>query len=799
MNRLRCAVSLVLMLGSATPLVAQTPGDAPQIEIELPPALGTPQFPADSAMPVPATPVPAPASPGASAAAPEANVPQIEIPATPSGASEAETGFSYRVHGDTPVTEAADPRQEWLMTLVPAARPVPSTVQIGGSMPEPGHFRLSGENASADFVLTIPGTAALPDNLLLSLRSSVNVLPDNAALRVSINGIDAPGIRLDNFGDFARKTIPGLGLRHGDNLVSITVTQPHRIYCGPEASFAVWTEIDLRNSGIMTDPAQMPLNAESFMAAMQSQVAETGSLDLLTDGSAGTETIRDVAHWMIGALGGLPKIREVPFYQMRRGPAPKAQIALVASDSPMASFRRGAEGTITLQIEYAGARLPDLTKLLPQQADGWGIPRVVPGQQISQEQLGFKLIRGNTHYFRQDVSFLLPEDWLLLASQKVRFTLHYGHSADLPKGALLLFKVNGQTVRLLPLDRDGGKVLPPLDITFRANRLNPGINTLTYEMSIPGDPADLPCTPRNTDMLVVLGDTNMTVPPSPKMIQTDMWRSLARLGGDDVEIPAEIASPGNGDDALIAFGALLRPLITDGAPSKLHVVGLDGVGLVPTGGTGVSRRMLQNAVYPAAQFPVVLPAEPEMPEATAFALADATGADLPSPSKPTPTLWDNLRGFFAKDGVVFNSVGGVRDIAFPATVSLPGWLVGKTGSAMLLQLDPTDPDDIWLIAGPDISMTDLALQVDKFRRTGRGEVHGQAAILQADGEWVTWSARRRPQLLEPLSISNIRAVLGNYASWSPVIFANLTLFFALLSVIPALLFVLGTRRAGSRS
>ena len=118
--------------------------------------------------------------------------------------------------------------------------------------------------------------------------------------------------------------------------------------------------------------------------------------------------------------------------------------------------------------------------------------------------------------------------------------------------------------------------------------------------------------------------------------------------------------------------------------------------------------------------------------------------------------------------------------------------------ALLAQLDPATPDDIWLVAGPEIKMADLARQVDLFRRAGNQDNRGQAAVLQRDGTWVSWSENRRPVLLEPLSLANLRPVLGNYASWSPLIFTLMTIFFALLSVIPALIYVLITRRKGSR-
>ncbi|AMY70304.1 cellulose synthase [Frigidibacter mobilis] len=86
------------------------------------------------------------------------------------------------------------------------------------------------------------------------------------------------------------------------------------------------------------------------------------------------------------------------------------------------------------------------------------------------------------------MNFRLPDDWLILASQEARFTLLYGFADDLPAGSLMLVKVNGQTVRLLPLDRNGGSVQPPLEIGFAANLLHPGANRVSFEAILPGIP-----------------------------------------------------------------------------------------------------------------------------------------------------------------------------------------------------------------------------------------------------------------------------------------------------------------------
>ena len=693
----------------------------------------------------------------------------------------------------------------WQLPLVPALQPVPADVRIGGSMPAPGHFRLSGEVAGAEFILTLPEGVTPAHELALALRSSANVLPDHSKLTVWVNGTETGSVALDNIADFAEKRVPVSGLVAGDNKIRISVIQQHRIFCGPDASFGVWTEVNLGQSGATVDPATVPLTSQGFLAALRSQVAGNGAVEVRADPKTDGGMVRAVANQVIAALGAAPLVRVQPFYTVQSGPMAKARVALIAAARPKVSFQRGAGGAIVLQVEYSGAAVPDLTVLLPVAVRDTATAALTPGRTTTLAELGAPAIIGNTHYFRQDVNFVLPDDWLLLASQKAAFTLHYGFSADLAKGALLLVKVNGQTTRLLPLDVGGGEVLPPLSMTFAANGLNPGINTLTFEMTVPGDPPELPCTPRKTDLLVILGDSTLTVPPSPKMRQDDIARSLARLDGTGIVIPSEAADPAHDAATLTAFGSLFRPLTAAGSPVRLHIVGVDFAGILPKGSTDVTRQILQAAVSPRIDAVLPLAKPTAAPAASvktpAFTLSNgdtrpALLAPLPAPD--TGTFWQEMLRPWTSDGWIGRPINSLRDVVFPGSTSLARWLRVRSGVALLLQLDPATPDDIWLIAGPDLPIAKLAVQVDLLRRTGHHALQGQAMLLQHDGTWVSWTQNRSPELLEPLTLSNLRVVLGNYASWSPALFTVMTLLFALFSVIPALVFVLITRRNGSR-
>ena len=704
------------------------------------------------------------------------------------------------------------PPAEWLMPLLSVPGVIPAGVHMGAGMSQPGIVRLTGEITDVEFRVILPAGAAPTLPLFLAVRSSVNNLPEASEIAVRVNGADSGKITLDNNGPFAQHRIDAKGLVPGVNLIRLTARQSHRIFCGPEASFGIWTEIDMGQSGIPVDAVLLPLDPTGLIASLQSQGAGNRTIEVLADETTNPALIVAVARSLGDALGFVPRLSVLPFYSDKMDTAAKARIALIPGPNSLATIRRGAGEAMVLQIEYAGDTLPDLTALLPA-IRAASIPALTPGAKTPISDLGVTQVLANTRYFRRDVPFTLPDDWLLLASQKAEFEINYGFAANLPVGGLMLFKVNGQTVRLLPLDENGGRVQPPLRISFLANMLHSGVNTLTFEGTVPGDPADMPCLARDTDMLVILGESAITVPRTPRMSQSDLARSLALLDGADVTVPlgGATSDPTLARDALIAFESRFRPLMAAHSRPRLHVVGLDGLGMIPLGQTDVSRRDLQDAVSwraaPAAGTEVVLAAASDPfaaqtagAEPFRLSMLDVETDRIQKAQVPEDSSWFGwVSGFFAPGGWMSDQADVFHAAAFPGAVSLSTWISENQGRALLLQVDASAPDDLWLLAGPDVVMADLVQQLDTFRRDGANGKAAQAAMLRPDGTWATWSHNPSPRLLETLSLGNLRDVAGNYASWRPGLFTSLSLLFALLSVMPALVFVLMSRRAGSRT
>ena len=688
---------------------------------------------------------------------------------------------------------------QWIMPLAPAQANLPRAVQVGASLPSPGILRLTGETASAQLRMVLP-QGAPPEMLVLTLQSSVNILPDTARLRLSVNGGAPIDVPLQNLRGFGAVEVSAPGLIAGENRLDLSVAQPHRIFCGPEASFGVWTEIDLHQSGVALAPSAIQPGPEGFAVAVQAQALRDGGVDLLADPATPPAVLRAVAATLADALGGTAPVSVRSFYLAR--PSALAAVAVIQSDAPRVSFRRGASGTLVMQVEYTADAVPNLTGLLP------AAPAMAPrplallqaGQATRLADLAQGDIIGNTHYFRADLPFRLADDWLLLANQKGLLQLRYGFAEGLPQGAILLVKVNGTTVRLLPLDRDGGRVLPPLDIGFPTNLLHPGPNALSFEMIVPGDPPDMACAPRRADMLAILADSTLFVPASPRMQEAGAAVALRNLTRDGVGVAPEATDPTAAEAAGIVLSAMLAPVPNGNGQSRLTIVTLQDAALVPLAGLGLAASHLRDVLFegPAIAFAEsAAPAAPGSPASPAFRLIEeeaATAAPVMAPSLPQQ-VWSGLRDVFTSTGWFARQYDALVAAALPGSEQpLAAWLAARSGKALLLQPDAAAPGDLWLVLAPDADTPQVAKAIEDLRISGLAT--GEAALLDDDGEWQIWSAGRMPELLEPLGPDNIRAVIGNYASWSPLAFMLALLGLALLSTLPVMLYLVLTRRRG---
>ncbi len=666
----------------------------------------------------------------------------------------------------------------------------------------PDHLaRLQGQRGEQSFRLVLPPTG-LGGTLTLAQMSSINVLPEASEIVVLLNGAELGSFRPESFSSLNSVAFPlqGSSARAGENIVTLRAKQRHRIYCGPDASFALWTDIDLSQSGVQLEAAAVRPDTAGFVAALAAQAGLGRPLEI-RGAAVSDAALRSIAMTLGQTMGGaaLPLTAASP-WDMAEGPA-LARVALIPSDRGAVSVKRGGDGAMVLVIEYPEGTTPD-ARLITEALSG--IPKplqasspslLTPGQEVPFADLGFETAVSSEYYFRTEVNFRLPEDWLILASQQATAELDYGFAEGLPEGGLMLVKVNGTTVRMLPLDRNGGSIQPRLPVGFNARLLRPGVNALSFEAIIPGDPADQPCPVRTTDMLTILDSSSLTVPKSPRMQQPDMARILSGLDGGDVQVVGDAAARS------LPFAATLQSLGSEAeAEGELVVAAFRDIPQMPLSHRGLTVRELETVLLPPAPV-VVAPAQTPAPARPAQPKAEAEPARLeraaPNRTVALPSglpdwlerAWTGLKAPIAR---------GIDSLVHPGDGELAPWLAAQNGVAVLLSLEADRPERLWLVLAPGVDPVDVASDLDAGRRSAGGP-HGQVSVLQRDGQWVSWTAAdARPLLLEPLSVGNVRPVLGNLVSWQPRALTAAMLGLAWITALLALYFVVSTRRSRKR-
>ncbi|MGR3821664.1 MAG: cellulose biosynthesis cyclic di-GMP-binding regulatory protein BcsB [Salipiger marinus] len=659
--------------------------------------------------------------------------------------------------------------------------------------PQPGRvtsYRMEGDAPQAGFVLFLPQDFD-GATLQIATQSSINVLPDRSQIRVFVNGRAIGTATLENFDSVRAVSLPvppGL-LKAGRNLVRIEARQTHRVFCGADASFSLWTDIALDQSGVRLGSQSFDTNPLGFLAAVAAQAARGQALRVHGTGSADrAATVAPVIAQVEVAFGGTPpRVSFEDYYSVGTTPPALARVAeLPPGTSPPDGyeFRSGGDGAIVMAVDpTAYERLAEvLAEAVPQNGTEQGLPDLPPGRYVTFGELGFDGLQGHGRYIREGAEFRLPWDWLLLASQRAELALNYRFDTGLPEGALLLVKVNGTTVQLLPLDdpETAGQTLPMLPIRFRASLLQPGVNRVDFEALVPGDPPDQACEPRANPVFEVLDSTQIFVPDSPLMSRPGLGRTLAHLRQEGLAI-SENAKQTLPAGLLLQLAAVFRGHQgTERAPS-----GLD------------------------PQLTLATPADLGLIEGP---LADRYSADLlhaltrvsaPAVATAPVAAWDRVNeGNWLSALLRLDRIAALPDRLREGVTSmwrgdepdLPEWLADRSAQALLFQPDMSRPDRVWLVVGPRAMPETIVESLAATHRHIDGPM-GQVSVLTGEGIWDSWVSPDQPlQLHEPLTLANARAVAGNYATTRPQDYVLVLITITLCSAFVAMLIAILMRR-----
>lgn len=683
-------------------------------------------------------------------------------------------------------------------------------------------LRMQGEHPEAHFSIFLPHDA-VPGALRLRHFTGVDVLPERSVMEVTLNGTPVGQHPLTTYGEDAETEIavPAGIWQSGRNEVTVRLDQVHRLFCGPEAAFDLWTDIDLTTSGAVLNSRTFRPGAIDFLAGVAHDAGVGRSIGIRDPAGHGkaAEPILDELAMRLTALlrGRILTYRDSPAYGATGGengePPARARITILPDygTAPRATFRRGGDGAIVLALSMP---LVDLdradavdfidTLLVDLAAEGISIDaeavqtgidprtRMGAGEPVTLTALGLGTVRTSSHYFRRDQIFTLPRDWLTLTAQKAILHLDYGYARGLHEDSTLLIRVNGETVRLLPLRGEGGELIEKFPIKFSANLLNEGPNLLQFEALIPGQPEDAACPVEGFPKLEIRGTSTLRVPPSPRLRFEGVRLPVYALRGRDITKDGVPLSKLPVPERLTLVATLGEAIPQ---ASRMTVLSYDRLDALPLGpykfSLGEVGQALTREPEPVSSTIPVLPAATdrvgELPDA--FLMPGAADLDPSRGGSP---------GLFALSLSLDDLRRRIEDLAAriipDRNAAAETWLRDQSGRALIAQLDRDDPRALWLVLAPDTDLSEVVASLAQSR-SSIGGPYGQMAMLGHDGVWRSWADPYRfPRLQEPLSYRNFRQVMGNYASWSPVAFTAILFTLALIGAGIALRLVVMTRK-----
>lgn len=649
-------------------------------------------------------------------------------------------------------------------------------------------WRFTGEHHVEDFTLFV-SDPALSRTLRIRTLSTVNVLPERSSGRVLVNGVEVGVLRLSNFTDFGSVDLelPAMLLQQGQNTVRIEVHQHHRIFCGPDASWALWTEVDFANSGLVVDTADISPGIGAFLMGIAADSVSLAGIEMR--GTEGLGGARDA--WVSALVTRLNRVmagrplnyRFTEFWSLQPDRPARARVTFMPSDQAGISFHTGGDGAQVMLVEYVPGSGPSQFEVLDHHvASAPRTPRpelIDTAREVAFSEFGFETVRFAERYARREYTFRLADDWLVLTAEKARIRLDYQYAEELPEGSMLLLGMNGTTIRMLPLRDEPGQFIERFPVDFEARLMHAGNNVLSVEMLIPGDPPDLPCAASRGPVLEIAETSTLSVPFSPSMHMPDMMLAFTSLAPESLRVNELTPRAFSADDQITLATALSQGR-TDYRPGALHLLAIEDLGALPVGQYRVDRRILESVLTVRPEHD---PDEAQFAE-SAYDPFRGRWFDGSDGRAALATWWDSFMRT-SRDFVQWLN---------PRTENrLNEWLAQQHGQAMLLQLDHDTPDQIWMLRSRDSDVSDIAAAIIAARFSGEGP-RGQVSVLGHDGLWTSWMAPdRHPRMLEPWRLSNFRSAMGNIVSARPIKFVVILFFLAVISAAVALRLIVSTR------
>jgi len=580
----------------------------------------------------------------------------------------------------------------------PASAPPENLVRLfptwGQREIENGRLLIQGEEVNVGFDVNLLDEPQRASRLILEHQSGVDLLPERSRIEVIVNNRSIGALQLGAFNQERRSefTIPADVLQRGRNEVVLRGYQLHRVICGPQAGWELWTAIDLAGSGIIGvgDAAPTGQLSTSQLGQIIEQVTSTDRAIPVRFASQPSS-----AEDLGGAIGfaswvGATLYHRTPVFVWQNGPvSDDVQVVVDPERMDPISVQRASTGRVTItlgRIDSAGI-ITLLDDSVEQQGDG----RVVGTStgQVSAAELGLSDYDIRVHRSVYNLSFRLPSNVVIENDIRGDLILDAAYAAGMPAEAQFTFLVNGVPVRTRPLDNPQGEIIESERHPIPFRLLNGGINTISVVTSIPAANPDAACPAITVDTPPFASIFNSTRLELPETVPAIVYPELANFANaasphsvlpNDAGVLATTSQ--SGATVAAAMTVVSRLAATNGQPLNFDLADIERL--------QAGRPTLVVAAIDRLQAPT-LGLQPPLFTAMRSALTPI-GVASSSPDRPGQSVQDIVRNL---ENRVANNIGATgQDVtrltnAAPSSTSQRDWLEllggegGGTGSGFV--------------------------------------------------------------------------------------------------------------------
>jgi len=639
-------------------------------------------------------------------------------------------------------------------------------------------YRMSGERVVSNFDLWLP-KFAVAKQFQITFQNSINVLENYSKIIVELNGIKIIEQQLNSVGKEITLSSKDIEPKEGLNSVTIQLVQKHRVFCGPQASFDTWTDINLADTGFIISDLNLTNSIEAIASGINIQSLH-GYLPLRVDPDLDPTLATNIASefgpvFRQNGTGIKFKSLWDPVEDFEN----YFRILITNPSDDTSGFGISADGAILY-------RLSSIEDPIFKELEKWqstirsNSPKILKANQATSIfDLGYENIEDAASYGSNLIQFVLPYDWLVLDNRKATLDVSFDYSSLVTNRSIFNIKVNNETIYSKKIGENPNIQTARDMVQFNASILKGGLNQIEAEYIIPAEMPEAQC-PDFPQMFVKLNrETSLLLPDTPKMYLEGLQNIMPLISRNDADIlfsrsqAKNILSPEF--KTILALKSLTVNTpevlytasnnIVDQSPLKVEIISVSDLSQIISDNNFFSINSIRNSL----------------------SLSKSSEYDKPQIQKQSTSAfqWQSVISIWER----FME----RPTSYKSRVN--SWLENNQSQVAVLKPN-SDRNEIFIVINPDLVSQSAFDALSKANLETFGPA-GALSVLGSDNVWHSWDrpSPSLPILLEPLNLDNFWLVGSNIISiYAAEFFVLVIILVAIIVLITFLYLILYRRR-----